>query len=189
MFFFTRKTIIMAAWGKSRKVFGRRNRIRSNDDRLECISYYNLHDNFDAVDDQDNNDDLLSTTGSDATPVAATAEPGDPGSKLYFLHYRLNEFRGIVEHGEEPLNNCSDEVMHIYEVNLKPYCFCKIHGRYNHRKGPKKTEKDRKGPKRTEKGPKRAEKELLMYYSPKRRRKVGNGTQGDGKQIIKGNKK
>ena len=52
-------------------------------------------------------------------------------------------------------------------------------GRYNHRKGPKRTEKDRKG----------TEKELLMYYSPKRRRKVGNGTQGDGKQIIKGNKK
>ena len=112
----------MAAWGKSHKVFGRRNRIKSNDDRLECISYYNLHDNIDTVDDRDNNDDLLSTTGSDATPVAATAEPGDPGSKLYFLHNRLNEFRSIVEHGEERMINCSDEVMHVCEINLKLYC-------------------------------------------------------------------
>ena len=46
------------------------------------------------------------------------------------------------------------------------------------RKGPKRTEKDRKGPKRdrkkTEKGPKRTEKDALVYYLPKRRRKVGD---------------
>ena len=36
------------------------------------------------------------------------------------------------------------------------------------------TEKDRKGPKRTEKGPKRTEKHVLLYYLPKRRRKVAD---------------
>ena len=45
------------------------------------------------------------------------------------------------------------------------------------RKGPKRTEKDRKGPKRTEKGPKRTEKDALVYYLPKRRRKVGDRQQ------------
>ena len=37
------------------------------------------------------------------------------------------------------------------------------------------TEKDRKGPKRTVKGPTKAEKDVLINYSPKRRRKVAVG--------------
>ena len=61
------------------------------------------------------------------------------------------------------------------------------------REGPKRTEKDRKGPKKTEKGPKRTEKEpkrtekdALVYYLPKRRRKVGDRQQNSRQGSIWG---
>ena len=61
------------------------------------------------------------------------------------------------------------------------------------RKGPKRTEKDRKGPKRTEKGqkrtemgPKRTEKDALVYFSPKRRRKVGDRQQNSRQESFWG---
>ena len=55
-----------------------------------------------------------------------------------------------------------------------PYCHYNLKTcRYKHRK--KRTEKDRKGPKRTEKGPTKAEKDVLINYSPKKRRKVAVG--------------
>ena len=63
-----------------------------------------------------------------------------------------------------------------------------VTGRYKHRKGPKRTEKDRKepkrtekGPKRTEKGPKRTEKHVITYYLPKRRVNVAEGGKTTGK--------
>ena len=87
---------------------------------------------------------------------------------LVFLVLRVN--RLLINWPIDLHSRLTPEKLEVNRLHLNG-------GRYKHRKGPKRTEKDRKGPKRTEKepkrtekGPKRTEKDVITNYLPKRRK-------------------